>query len=294
MNNQDVSSKDFVFDPMNDAAFKSLIRAEETRDIVIGVLSDITPVLESELKNALFLGGEVPKEILKEKGMVSDVLVRVNDKNRIIIEANRQYSKNLFDKNASYAFKNSYMESNVWKSEYHPVSLVSVDKENVFHTDKPILVFQIQDEEGHIETELYYSVHLVLENFQNLAYTISDRVRNFMEFFQNQPDTIANLKEKYKDGEMMAFVNKAEELSKDTRFINYYNIEEMHEAEKQDFYHTGVEAGKLEGQTEEKLEIAKKMLEAEEPVEKISVYTNLTLEEISNLKESSNKNAEEE
>ena len=32
----------------------------------------------------------------------------------------------------------------------------------------------------------------------------------------------------------------------------------------------------------------------EEPVEKISVYTNLTLEEISNLKESSNKNAEEE
>ena len=294
MNNQDVSSKDFVFDPMNDAAFKSLIRAEETRDIVIGVLSDITPVLESELKNALFLGGEVPKEILKEKGMVSDVLVRVNDKNRIIIEANRQYSKNLFDKNASYAFKNSYMESNVGKSEYHPVSLVSVDKENVFHTDKPILVFQIQDEEGHIETELYYSVHLVLENFQNLAYTISDRVRKFMEFFQNQPDTIANLKEKYKDGEMMAFVNKAEELSKDTRFINYYNIEEMHEAEKQDFYHTGVEAGKLEGQTEEKLEIAKKMLEAEEPVEKISVYTNLTLEEISNLKESSNKNAEEE
>ena len=294
MNNQENSIEDFVFDPMNDAAFKSLIRAEETRDIVIGVLSDITPVLESELKNALFLGGEVPKEILKEKGMVSDVLVRVNDKNRIIIEANWQYSKNLFDKNASYAFKNSYMESNVWKSEYHPVSLVSVDKENVFHTDKPILVFQIQDEEGHIETELYYSVHLVLENFQNLAYTISDRVRNFMEFFQNQPDTIANLKEKYKDGEMMAFVNKAEELSKDTRFINYYNIEEMHEAEKQDFYHTGVEAGKLEGQTEEKLEIAKKMLEAEEPVEKISVYTNLTLEEISNLKESSNKNAEEE
>ena len=278
---------------MNDAAFKSLIRAEETRDIVIGVLSDITPVLESELKNALFLGGEVPKEILKEKGMVSDVLVRVNDKNRIIIEANRQYSKNLFDKNASYAFKNSYMESNVWKSEYHPVSLVSVDKENVFHTDKPILVFQIQDEEGHIETELYYSVHLVLENFQNLAYTISDRVRNFMEFFQNQPDTIANLKEKYKDGEMMAFVNKAEELSKDTRFINYYNIEEMHEAEKQDFYHTGVEAGKLEGQTEEKLEIAKKML-GKYSLEEIQELTGLSEEEINHLKESSNVVTEEE
>ena len=285
MNNQDVSSKDFVFNPMNDAAFKSLIRAEETRDIVIGVLSDITPVLESELKNALFLGGEVPKELLKEKGMVSDVIVRVNDKNGIIIEANRQYSKNLFDKNASYAFKNSYMESNVGKREYHPVSLVSVDKENVFDTDKPILVFQIQDEEGHIETELYYSVHLILENFQNLAYTISDRVRKFMEFFQNQPDTIANLKEKYKDGEMMAFVNKAEELSKSTEFINYYNLEEMHEAEKQDFYHTGVE--------DEKLAIAKKML-GKYSLEEIQELTGLSEEEISKLKETSDSITEEE
>ena len=285
MNNQENSIEDFVFDPMNDAAFKSLIRAEETRDIVIGVLSDITPVLESELKNALFLGGEVPKEILKEKGMVSDVIVRVNDKNGIIIEANRQYSKNLFDKNASYAFKNSYMESNVGKREYHPVSLVSVDKENVFDTDKPILVFQIQDEEGHIETELYYSVHLILENFQNLAYTISDRVRKFMEFFQNQPDTIANLKEKYKDGEMMAFVNKAEELSKSTEFINYYNLEEMHEAEKQDFYHTGVE--------DEKLAIAKKML-GKYSLEEIQELTGLSEEEISKLKETSDSITEEE
>ena len=285
MNNQENSIEDFVFDPMNDAAFKSLIRAEETRDIVIGVLSDITPVLESELKNALFLGGEVPKELLKEKGMVSDVIVRVNDKNGIIIEANRQYSKNLFDKNASYAFKNSYMESNVGKREYHPVSLVSVDKENVFDTDKPILVFQIQDEEGHIETELYYSVHLVLENFQNLAYTISDRVRKFMEFFQNQPDTIANLKEKYKDGEMMAFVNKAEELSKSTEFINYYNLEEMHEAEKQDFYHTGVE--------DEKLAIAKKML-GKYSLEEIQELTGLSEEEISKLKETSDSITEEE
>ncbi|HIR74712.1 TPA: PD-(D/E)XK nuclease family transposase [Candidatus Ventrenecus avicola] len=285
MNNQENSIEDFVFDPMNDAAFKSLIRAEETRDIVIGVLSDITPVLESELKNALFLGGEVPKELLKEKGMVSDVIVRVNDKNGIIIEANRQYSKNLFDKNASYAFKNSYMESNVGKREYHPVSLVSVDKENVFDTDKPILVFQIQDEEGHIETELYYSVHLILENFQNLAYTISDRVRKFMEFFQNQPDTIANLKEKYKDGEMMAFVNKAEELSKSTEFINYYNLEEMHEAEKQDFYHTGVE--------DEKLAIAKKML-GKYSLEEIQELTGLSEEEISKLKETSDSITEEE
>ena len=106
-----------------------------------------------------------------------------------------------------------------------------------------------------------------------------------MEFFQNQPDTIANLKEKYKDGEMMAFVNKAEELSKSTEFINYYNLEEMHEAEKQDFYHTGVE--------DEKLAIAKKML-GKYSLEEIQELTGLSEEEISKLKETSDSITEEE
>ena len=96
-----------------------------------------------------------------------------------------------------------------------------------------------------------------------------------MEFFQNKPDTISNLKEKYKDGDVMAFAKKAEELSKDTRFINYYNIEEMHEAEKQDFYNTGKQ--------EEKLTIAKNMLAANEPLEKIITYTGLSEEEVRNL-----------
>ena len=96
-----------------------------------------------------------------------------------------------------------------------------------------------------------------------------------MEFMGNKPDTISNLKEKYKDGDVMAFAKKAEDLSKDTRFINYYNVEEMHEAEKQDFYNTGKQ--------EEKLTIAKNMLAANEPLEKIITYTGLSEEEVSNL-----------
>ena len=94
-----------------------------------------------------------------------------------------------------------------------------------------------------------------------------------MEFMGNKPDTISNLKEKYKDGDVMAFAKKAEELSKDTRFINYYNIEEMHEAEKQDFYNTGKEdglkEGKLEGEHQRSIEIAKNMLDLDIDIDKI-------------------------
>ena len=112
-----------------------------------------------------------------------------------------------------------------------------------------------------------------------------------MEFMGNKPDTISNLKEKYKDGDVMAFAKKAEDLSKDTRFINYYNIEEMHEAEKQDFYNTGKRDGKqegmLEGKQEEKLMIAKNMLDLEIDIDKIVKATGLSEEEINNLKDTS-------
>ncbi|HIQ93612.1 TPA: hypothetical protein IAB29_00570 [Candidatus Ventrenecus stercoripullorum] len=100
-----------------------------------------------------------------------------------------------------------------------------------------------------------------------------------MEFMGNKPDTISNLKEKYKDGDIMAFAKKAEDLSKDTRFINYYNIEEMHEAEKQDFYNTGKQ--------EEKLTIAKNMLKLDIDIDKIVKATGLSEEEINNLKDTS-------
>ena len=112
-----------------------------------------------------------------------------------------------------------------------------------------------------------------------------------MEFMGNKPDTISNLKEKYKDGDVMAFAKKAEDLSKDTRFINYYNIEEMHEAEKQDFYNTGKRDGKqegmLEGKQEEKLMIAKNMLDLDIDIDKIVKATGLSEEEINNLKDTS-------
>ena len=100
-----------------------------------------------------------------------------------------------------------------------------------------------------------------------------------MGFMGNKPDTISNLKEKYKDGDIMAFAKKAEDLSKDTRFINYYNIEEMHEAEKQDFYNTGKQ--------EEKIMIAKNMLELDIDIDKIVKATGLSEEEINNLKDTS-------
>ena len=67
----------------------------------------------------------------------------------------------------------------------------------------------------------------------------------------------------------------------------------MHEAEKQDFYNTGREDGEKEGRQEEKIMIAKNMLDLDIDIDKIVKATGLSEEEISHLKESSDKSSEE-
>ena len=52
---------------MNDALAKSIIRSKEVREEVIGFLSGITHIPKREFKNALFVGGEIPKSKKQKK-----------------------------------------------------------------------------------------------------------------------------------------------------------------------------------------------------------------------------------
>ena len=64
---------------MNDALAKSIIRSKEAREEVIGFLSGITHIPKRKFKNALFVGGEIPKSNKQEKGKISDVMCILKD-----------------------------------------------------------------------------------------------------------------------------------------------------------------------------------------------------------------------
>ena len=88
---------------MNDALAKSILRSKEARGPVIKFLSGITYIPKRKFKDALFVGGEIPKNHKKEKGKASDVMCILKDA-IIIIEVNDNYYQNLFRKNSLYAY----------------------------------------------------------------------------------------------------------------------------------------------------------------------------------------------
>lgn len=85
---------------------------------------------------------------------------------------------------------------------------------------------------------------------------------------------------------MKEFMKESETKSYDDDLREAYNKEE---ALKDQFYRDGIregrEEGREEGYKENNLEIAKKMLKANESVDKIMLYTSLSEKELAKLKE---------
>ena len=81
----------------------------------------------------------------------------------------------------------------------------------------------------------------------------------------------------------MACVRRVEELREDPDFVRYYDYEESHKQDLEASYDTGLEQGVKQGSKQEKLEIARAMLNKKMNIETISEIIGLSIEEIKEL-----------
>ena len=278
---------------MNDALAKSIIRSKEAREEVIGFLSGITHIPKRKFKNALFVGGEIPKNNKQEKGKISDVMCILKDV-IIIIEINDSYYQNLFPKNSLYSYATLVSATSVNAKVYKKVILVNIDSFNHFKVKEPVIPFGTKYEELE-EHDLYTSYHVILENITNTNYNIDKEVRKFGEFLSLKL-SIEELKEKYRgDGKYMDIARKVEKFMRDNNLVQYYDLEASHKYEVEDSFNTGknegiqegIQRGKNEGRNEgrnyEKISIAKNLLKDHLDINKIMQYTGLTKQEILDL-----------
>ena len=265
----------------NDAMFKAIFRNPKNRKIISEFLSEVTGVEQELLEQASYQGGEIPKKKLEEKGKIADLIIKIEDNQQIIVEMNQYRSNYIFEKNTSYAFSISSESNRKGRREYPRVILVNLDKFNPFQTKEGIIRFQLRDEEGHIETEIYESIHIILENILDKQYN-NNKIKKFIEFMASQ--TIEEMKERYEgDEEYMAAIRTVEELSTDPNFVGYYDLEEAHKQELEDMRETGYDDGMEEGIAKGKTEVVKAMYEDGIAIDTISKYTGLTHEEVQNL-----------
>lgn len=134
-----------------------------------------------------------------------------------------------------------------------------------------------------LEHKLYTSYHVILANITNTNYNIDKEVRKFGTLLKENL-TMEELVEKYKgDEEYMKVINKTKELIADEDFAMYYDIDEAHESDKQDAYETGYDNGQSKGKQEERLAIAKNLLDLNFSIQDIMKATKLNQKDIMSL-----------
>ena len=83
---------------------------------------------------------------------------------------------------------------------------------------------------------------------------------------------------------MKKLKEKLKKLNQNKEFVSFLSREKDIEYQMNTERSEGIEQGINIGKNEGKIEIAKNMLFAEEPIEKIMTFTGLTLNEIESLK----------
>lgn len=164
-------------------------------------------------------------------------------------------------------------------NKYPKIVLISIDNFNTFHTNEPILNFKIQDWFGHIETEIYESIHLILDNITHETYNIDKEIKKFILFLKGT--NLEELEHEYKgDEKYMAALRTVAELSTDPEMAGYYNREDAIEQDKKDCYEYGV----MQGIEQTKLETVKNLLNVNVlNLEQIAEATKLSIEDIKKI-----------
>ena len=200
----------------NDKLFKAFFTSIEARGMVSSFLSAITGIDKEKFINATYISGLEPTTITKkEKGKRTDVIVKVDNYNRIIVEMNNIETKSIIDKNVRYAFDLINRTTEEGKNTYSNVVLLNIDRFNKYNTKEPILDFRLRNEDGIIESNIYHSIHLIVENFTKENYNkIEKEIVKFVNFLNHT--NLTKLRNDYKgDADYMAGVVKLEDYMKD-------------------------------------------------------------------------------
>lgn len=270
-------------DPTNDVAFKKIFGNDNKKNILISFLNNILQLKDKKrIKEIEILN---PYQVPKIKELKETILdVRCKDERDISYIVEMQIAKpTAFEKRVLYYTSKAYINQIEIGEDYPTLNQI------IF---LGILYFEI------FEGKNYISNHLILDE-KTGEHKLQDFRFCFVELtkFNKSEDELENVCDKW-----IYFLKNAKNLKVIPEKINEKEIKEAFELlnrfnwskEELEVYDTismyrqdergRIEQAKIEGEKIGIEKVAIHMLENDEPIEKISKYTGLTIEEINNLR----------
>ena len=270
-----------------DREFKSFanIYSKELVDFIIDLCE-----LNIECNNYNLINNEITTFYEDDKLMVTDLIYQLNDKIFLNIELNTSKSKYLMYKNLLYIYKIILSEQNKGK-KYKDIIVIQVnfDLYSFKDMDKVKNVIKVINKDNLKEYLNTFTIfHFELDKAWKNEYNVSEKGIRFLRMLSSR----SKILNKYLAGDNL-FLKKVakfmEDYSNNSDNLLYYDKKELddyiRESELNDSYNDGIAEGISKGKQENSIEIARKMLNKDRPIEEISEITGLTKEEILKLKD---------
>ncbi len=269
--------------------FKAIMLDNANKDYLIGIISNVTGIKKEDLNDIKVQNVEHIVDNKKDKKMRSDIIVNIGN-NIINLEMNKDYYDGLFLKNDAYMHK---ISSSLYKEDEDYIDVKKVIQINFnnfdsFKKNKEIYKFIYMEEDTNIilpENPIKY--YIDLEYIYNTCY---NKPVEFLSEFERyclllKAETRKFAKKIAGDDNIMKKIEKRiEELNEDENILGLYDAEE--EARKVWNTRLKYEVNKAVNKAEknEQIKIAKNMLNENIDISIIMKCTNLTKEEIEELK----------
>jgi predicted transposase/invertase (TIGR01784 family) len=284
--------------PYTDFGFKKLFGEEANKDLLIDFLNQLLPA-QHKILHLTFKSPEQPGDIKSDRRAIFDIHCENDKGERFIVEMQKAKIKFFKDRAVFYTTFpiKEQAEKGDWDFKLNPVYCVAIldftfdddrkqkdymsnvqlkdqycqtfyNKLTYIFIEMPRFIKQEHELESHFDKWLYFLKHL--EDFEKIPEILKDDV--FIKAFETAE--IANFDEK-----QLSDYEESLKLYRDFKGVIDTSFEEGEKVGLE----KGLEKGILTGRDERDKEIAKKMKEKGESIEKIFEYTGLSKEEIEEL-----------
>lgn len=266
---------------LSDVMFKAMMLTKEN------ILSKLLETLYKEKTGRIFyLNAELPVRRFIEKGKRLDLYLEATD-SYVDIEVTNDYNVFIINRNLGFGFQ-MYCDTVKKGDTYdmykkvHAIQLIGNKK-----SDKNIKNCLIKDEDGNVLSDKLLYSEIYIDNFVSMYY--NKDVKNIKKYkyiimLGLNLEELTKFNLEYGDEIVNEYTEKFKELLI-TEFEPLLSKEEDERKIRNTIASTNYKDGIEQGQQEEKIEIAKKLLKQNVSVEIISSCTGLSIEEINDLKE---------
>ena len=272
------------------------------------ILSLIEPDIDPDECRIEILNNELPKDIMKEYQKVVDIYVLINGIFYVNLEINRSYYNNVKYRNLVYDNKNFGMllekgtnPRELTNKQFIQINLNTKEK-NVDIGEDKVIMYGLESKKMYFENkyilikyleyyrDLYYNKNVSLSKSEMWLVALTSRT------FTELEETIDSL---LTEEEKNKFIEEVIRMSRNKPFFTEWEKEQLNELVE---YQTEVNAierglteglakglaegrakGRAEGQEEKTTELIKNMLKDNLPIDKISLYTGKSYEEIEKI-----------